>query len=87
MIPLCALEAAFKEFDEIRAQDPEQSQNIVPSATPDKGPQVLEGRCGRDRGLIYYCSQCGRKKGIYENFAAAQRHVNLPHKNGTLEED
>lgn len=91
MIRWCALEEAFKEFDQIRAQDPEQSQNIVSSVRPDsrllKGPQVVKGRCGRDRGTIYYCSECGRKKGIYEEEAAAQRHVNRPHKDGNLQED
>lgn len=91
IIRLCALQEAFKVFNQIRTQDPVQSQNTFSCTALDRQPlevpYVVKSTCGRDKGDIFYCSSCGRRNGIYESRAAAERHVNRPHKDGNLQED
>lgn len=90
-VKLFFLKEVFKEFNQIRAQGPVQSQNTFSCTALDRQPlevpYVVKSPCGRDKGDIFYCSSCGRRNGIYESRAAAERHVNRPHKDGNLQED
>jgi hypothetical protein len=74
-VELFFLKKAFKEFDQIRAQDPEQSQKIVPSATRDARIQN-----GRDHGAyVFYCTECGRAV-RFDQRCKADEHIKEKHR-------
>ncbi|MFS8507384.1 MAG: hypothetical protein LVQ75_04840 [Candidatus Babeliales bacterium] len=65
-----ALQAAFEEFDQIRAQDPVQVQKIVSSVS--SSARVQMGRA--NRAIVYYCSECGRAQ-RYDRRHEAEEHI------------